>query len=197
MNKGGTRYGAGRPRSTACAEQSKRLDIHALHKGQHLNEGSSFTWRWSRDGESTGSIGVRVGAGYLRLDYTLTGPNGNQKDASQTIPIALTFCHYGGTRPWFTCPACHARAGVLYLRWGRFACRSCQKVAYASQSEDFLDRTWRKQCKFETRLAPHWQRPKGMRKRTYENLLAGVLECVEQRENALAAYVARALPPVN
>jgi hypothetical protein len=128
----------------------------------------------------------------LALRYTVT-ENGNRRDVSQTVNLPRTDCPYGGTRPWFACPCCSRRVALMYLRWGRFACRKCQLVAHASQSEDFLDRLWRKQSKIEARLAEHWRRPKGMRRRTYEPLFEQLLLCEELREQAFEALTVRLL----
>jgi hypothetical protein len=101
--------------------------------------------------------------------------------------VAWTYkpCNFGGARPWFQCPRCARQVAQLYMRAGRFACRHCQRVAYSSQAEDVLDRTWRKQQRLEAKLGEYWRRPKGMRLRTYERLIDGVADCDERREAAL------------
>jgi hypothetical protein len=157
-----------------------------------LRDGNSFTWNWNRGGEPTGSIGVRVfGADSLRLQYSIVGNDDKRRDASQTIRIAQTPCNYGKTRPWFVCPICDRRAGLLYMRAGRFACRRCQRVSYVSQSCDALDRMWRKQAKIETRLGDNWTRPKGMRRRTYDGLVDALVDCEDRRNEAFCAMAVR------
>ena len=193
MSKGGMRYGAGRPSYKAKAEQLLRVDIGRWHRGDYLRAGCSFTWSWHRGDEPTGNIGVLVhGADLLALQY-MVGSDDQRRDGSQTIRLAHTPCNYGKSRPWFVCPVCQRRVGVLYMRAGRFACRHCQRVAYTSQSCDMLDRMWRKQSKIETRLDPHWQRPIGMRLKTYDRLMQVVLACEERREDAFASFAARLL----
>ena len=193
MGTGGMRYGAGRPSYKVKAEQLQRVDIGRWHRGGYLRAGCSFTWSWHRGDEPTGSIGVVVhGAESLALQYVV-GNDDQRRDGSQTIHLTLTACNYGSSRPWFVCPVCQRRAGVLYMRAGRFACRYCQRVAYTSQSSDLLDRMWRKQSKIEERLAAHWQRPKGMRLKTYDRLMQVLLICEERRENAFLGYAARLL----
>lgn len=157
----------------------------------YLRPGMSFSWAWNRGGEPTGSIGVWIkGAESLMLQY-MAGSEGERRDASQTIRLAHTPCHYGSTRPWFVCPLCQRRAGLLYLRWGRFACRKCQRVAYTSQSCDLMDRMWRKQAKIEARLGENWQRPKGMRQRTHEALIEAISQCEERRDEACAILLTK------
>ena len=87
------------------------------------------------------------------------------------VAIARTACPYAGTRPRFNCRRCARRVAVLYLCRGYFACRHCQRVAYSSQSDDALDRMWRRQSKIEARLGENWQRPKGTRQHTCERLV--------------------------
>ena len=187
MGTGGMRYGAGRPSYKVKAEQLQRVDIGRWHSGGYLRTGCSFTWSWHRGDEPTGSIGVLVrGADSLALQYMM-GNDDQRRDRSQTIQLTHTACNYGNSRPWFACPVCQRRAGVLYMRGSRFACRHCQRVAYTSQSSDLLDRMWRKQSKIEARLDAHWQRPKGMRSKTYDRLIERLLTCEDRRERAFIA----------
>ena len=195
MGSGGSRFGAGRPAYRAKAEQLQRVEIGRWHRGGYLREGASFTWSWNRGGEPTGSIGVRVfGPDSLVLQYRV-GSGDEWRDSSQAIRIDRTPCNYGKTRPWFGCPVCQRRAGVLYLRAGRFACRQCQRVSYTSQSFDAIDRLWRKQSKLEARLGDNWTRPKGMRHSTHERLIDALADCEERRDAACAGLVARLFGP--
>ena len=186
MAKGGARYGAGRPAYRVKAEQVMRVDIRIWHKRGLLWDGGRNTWSWSRGDERAGSITFSVSEQSVRLTYAVNG-----LDASQTIPRTSTPCHYGGARPWFLCPLCQRRTALLYMRAGRFACRHCQRVAYSSQSEDVVGRTWIKQRKQEARLGDDWQRPKGMRHSTYERLLDRLQDCEERREMAFCERVGR------
>lgn len=191
MGRGGSRWGAGRPGYRVKAEQLQRIEIGRWHRGGYLRQGTSFSWSWNCGGEPTGSRGVRIfGADSLRLEYTVT-TNDDPRDGSQTIRLARTECHYGGGRPWFVCPVCQRRAGLLFLRAGRLACRHCQRVAYTSQSSDALDRTWLEQSKIEARLDKHWQRPSGMRYRTYERLIDVLEDCEYRRNLAFCNLAAR------
>jgi hypothetical protein len=185
------RYGAGRPAYRAKAENLQRVDVGIWHRAGYLRGERSFSWRWNCGGEPAGSIGVRVhGGDALTLQY-MVGDGDARRDGSQTVRIEHTSCGFGGLRPWFACPVCRRRAGVLFMRWGRFACRRCQRVAYAIQSCDPVDALWRKQAKIERRLDEHWRRPKGMRHRTYDRLIATLIDCEERRDVALAGMLAR------
>ena len=192
MSRGGMRWGAGRPGYRAKAEQLQRVEIGRWQREGRLRAESVFTWSWSCGSEPAGSIGVRVyGPHSLALVYTVAQHDGQRLDGSQRIALDATECNYGGSRPWFVCPVCHSRAGVLYLRAARFACRACQRVAYTSQSCDWLDRVWRRQAKAESRLGESCCRPKGMRRHTYERLIDQIGECRERREVGVAEFIVR------
>ena len=196
MGTGGMRLGAGRRGYRAKAEHLPRVDIRVWRRLGYLRAGGRFTWDWNRGGKPSGSVGVLVhDPDSLALQYVVN-TDGQQCDASQTIRLEHVQCPYGGTRPWFRCPRCYRRAGLLYLRWTRFACRTCQRVAHASQSCDLLDRSWRKQVKIEARLGAHWKRPKGMRQRTYERLKGALIACEKRRNDVFALWAQRRLPGV-
>lgn len=187
MARGGWRYGAGRPGWHILAEQCLQIDVRELARREML-AGGSFTWRWTntRTGELVGAISITTWPGEARLHYLHDG-----QPVSDRVEIAPSACHYGGTRPWFLCPRCSRRVAVLFLRSGRFKCRHCSQVAYASQSEDVIGRAWRRQAKLEARLGANWQRPKGMHHETRDKLVTAILACEELREFELAAFIER------
>ena len=156
MAKGGARWGAGRPGYRVKGEHLMRLDIRAIHRRGLLWVGGTNTWSWSRGGEHVGSVRFTVEIDSIRLAYSVSG-----QDASQCIATNTTPCAYGGSRTWFSCPACCRRAALLYLRSGRFACRSCQGVSYASQSGSESDRVHARYHKLHAIIEngkPKWQR---------------------------------------
>lgn len=188
MARGGMRWGAGRPGWHVKAEHCRRLDVRRWHRDDLLRPGISTSWIWtdSETGERLASIGFSVAEHHLTLDYRI-----NDVPVRQEVRLERTACHYGGLRPWFRCPKCARKVALLYLRSNGAFCRHCQRVAYASQSDDLCARTWRKQAKLEAQLGPYWQRPKGMHDRTRERLLQGTFACEAVREDALAAYLSR------
>ena len=187
MGRGGSRYGAGRPGWHVKAEHCLRLDVRKLARHKVL-AGGMFSWRWtnSHTGEESGSITIYSRPDGLRLSFTQNG-----KPCDHEVGIVRTACNYGGTRPWLLCPPCGARVAVLYLRSGRFICRHCAKVVYASQSEDVFGRGWRIQAKLEARLDKYWQRPKGMHHATRNKLVAAIQACEELRDRALVHFAQR------
>ena len=187
MAKGGSRFGAGRPSWHVKAEQCRSIDVRRFNRDDMLKPGSwTWSWRDSETGKVLASIGVVGGHDRITLEYSV-----GDVPITEHINITRTACAFGGSRPWFNCPKCWGQVAVLYLRQSRFACRKCQRLVYASQSEDALDRTWRKQQKLEARLGPNWRKPKGMHHKTRKAILAKVWECEEVREDALAAFCAR------
>lgn len=193
MAKGGARFGAGRPAYKIKAEQVQRIDVRVWQRRKLLDHEGTFSWSWNRGGEPTGSIGVVVSVGIaVELRYTVSSGS-NAQPINERVFLAHTPCQFGGSRTWFVCPLCQHRREVLYLRSGRFACRHCQRVAYSSQSEDVIARMWRKQGRIENRLGEDWERPKGMRHRTYEHLLECLQSCEEVKELACSVFLSRFL----
>jgi hypothetical protein len=191
MGQGGARFGAGRPAYRVKGEQLQRVDVRIWARQGYLSRARAFSWTWNRGGEATGSIGVTVvPQSAVNLAYTVTNHNITQQ-INDRIALIYKPCNFGGARPWFQCPRCARQVAQLYMRAGRFACRHCQRVAYSSQAEDVLDRTWRKQQRLEAKLGENWRRPKGMRQRTYERLVNGVTDCEERREQAFCMAAQR------
>lgn len=66
--------------------------------------------------------------------------------ARQRIGLQFTRQHGGGRRVWLVCPDCNGRCTVLWRpRRGpseRFACRTCHRLCYNSQTMSIEDR-WR------------------------------------------------------
>lgn len=188
MSRGGSRFGAGRPGWHVKAEHCRSIDARRWAREGILQAGRSGGWAWTDPdtGKQSASIGYAVAGNVLTLSYRM-----NDTPMDQRVPILSTGCNYGGRRFWFGCPWCGKRVAFLYLRSRGFACRKCNRIAYASQSEDELGRTWRKQSKIERRLGDNWQRPKGMHRTTRDRLVSVIIECEERREEGLAAFMQR------
>jgi hypothetical protein len=182
MIKGGSRYGAGRPGWHVKAERCRSLDVREWQRTGGLYPGNYGT-RYFEDRTCTRYC-VEVDA--VTLNHDLTG-----RAMEQRVPLTRTPCHYGGERPWFACPRCSRRAAILFLGAGGFGCRLCSNVAYASQSEDKMDRAWRKQRKIECLLGIGHTRPEGMQFRTYSRLKGQLARCETRRLEVLAGFVDR------
>lgn len=170
--RGGNRYGAGRPGWRRKCEHMLRLDLRQLRKRGRVAAGQSYGWYWFRDEERIASISVRTAPDALLLDYRWT-PNSHEPiPITCRVQLTQTPCTLGGCRSWFVCPDCGRLCLVLFgvSRRGNFACRVCQRLAYASEAESAIDRCWRAQRKLESKLAEDGDRPKGMRRRTYDRI---------------------------
>ena len=192
MGRGGMRWGAGRPAWHVKAEHCRRIEAWRWAREGLFNAGRAGVWAWTDadTGQVTARIGYSGSGGAISLNFTV-----NDEPVRQYIRELRTPCHFGGWRSWFACPRCSRRVGVLYLRGGAgFVCRQCGRVAYCSQSDDELGRTWRKQRKAEAKLGPGWTRPKGMHQTTRDKLVAIILACEQRRDDALADYMSRHLP---
>ena len=93
----------------------------------------------------------------------------------------------GGKRPWFRCPSCGRRCGVLYSLGSRIICRKCGGLSYESQYEPKYFGALRKALKIRGRLGgsanmtePFPSRPRYMHRRTYECLRRRYEAAVEQ-----------------
>lgn len=190
MGTGGMRYGAGRPAMHVKAEHCRRIDVRRWSREGLLAAGRAGIWQWTcgETGNRLASIGYRSHGGTVVLNYSVDG-----EAREQSIGLGRSPCNFGGTRPWFRCPIRGERVAVLYLRAGRFACRHCQRIVYASQSDDACARTWRTQAKLEAKLGQNWQRPKGLHLATYERLVSRLWACEERRDAALSLFLARML----
>jgi hypothetical protein len=191
MGRGGMRDNAGRPGWHVKAEHCRRIDARRWQREGILAGVVVGTWAWTDadTGKQLAAIGYCSERDAVVLNYSL-----NDKPVQQRLPILRTPCHFGGLRPWFGCPGCARRVAVLFLRSKGFLCRHCNGVAYASQSDDVLSRAWRRQRKFESRLANNDERVKGMHLATHIKLMASIIDCAERRNAALAATVARLFP---
>ena len=166
--KGGGRYGAGRP---------------ALHDKTTAYPSICVS-------DLKGCLSTPGEALYAALTYAWQG-----EQAILRIPLTRTTCHYGGHRYWFFCPQCGVRVAVIYLTDSP-GCRWCLRLRYPSQSENDIQRSWRRQSKIERRLAAgigdgNCGRPKGMHWETFERLLRECCRLQKQRDTACLAFLER------
>ena len=194
----GRHAGGGR----ATCEGCKSLDIRRLHQEKLLRPGQACSWSWSRDGQLTGSIDIKIRFGEITLRYRTRRHDGVWQDISETLPITWTPCALGGQRPWFICPVyargryCGRRVALLYAAGDLFACRHCYGLAYASQSQSPRDRHLSQAQKVRRALGgsasicdPFPNKPPRMHWRTYHRLHARA-NSHEQRSLALIGGMA-------
>ncbi len=183
--------GSGRPSGSGRSpvEACRSLDVNKLERAGNLRPGRSGGWQWTEDGQQVASIYLRAEDGHIRLQYRIRIRGNDWEDIDEPVLIVRVPCRLGGSRPYFICPGvvndvrCRRRAVKLHGAGRYFLCRKCYRLAYASQSEDVLDRTRRRANKIRRRLGgePGWlsrfpDKPKGMWNRTYERLRDAVID---------------------
>ena len=166
------RHGAKR-----IVETSNVIDIRHLHRDGLLEPGNFLRLVWSRRGQPVGHISVHVEHHRIRLMYRLEKGEDGWQAFDQTVNITRTPCHYGGSRPWFFCPACYRRVAVICGVGTYFLCRHCHNLAYQSQNSDKADRLIEKTRKIRRRLGaderlgePVVFKPKNMHQKTFDRL---------------------------
>ena len=175
-------FGSGRQGGGRCTDDLRPLDVRKINRARLLTPGRWFNWQWTCNGEPTGTIGMRVEADRVVLDYRNQSPHNNGGEwepMNYAVRLDWTSCGFGGRRVWWRCPAvgCGRRVAVLF--GGRvFACRKCNGlVAYRCQREADDDRSTRRANKLRDRLG--WvpgilhgpgSKPKGMHWCTFERL---------------------------
>ena len=129
---GSGRYGYS---SSPTCEGAHGIDLAWLRRRGMLKTGNRTTLTWSSGGQPTGSIGVLVQADGLRLMYALTTHDGAKIRVNELVPFVHTATQFGGRRRWLMCIGCGRGCRKIY--GGRyFRCRKCQRLRYASQSEN-------------------------------------------------------------
>ena len=172
-------------------DQLQSLDVRQLQREGALEVGKHTVWTWRLAGVETLSIRLFAQGHQVLLRH---GARVGGKDQTVEYPVWIekTPCHFGGTTNWFRCPVrgCGRRVAILY-RANFFACRRCQGLAYASQSERREERLDRRADKIRERLGwdrDHRRKPRGMRWRTFERLTS---EYQALREASLTGMVVR------
>jgi hypothetical protein len=174
-------YGSGgwsRWGSKSTTESQHRIDIRWLKKQGYLQPGKFGLLSWSRRNKETGSIGFRMEADRMVLNYRHRPHNGEWEKVEQTVSFDRTPCNYGGHRTWFLCPRCWKRVAVLYGSGKYFFCRHCCDLIYSSQQESRPYRLLRKARKIRERMGGSANlsdsfpdKPKNMHWKTYWRLL--------------------------
>jgi hypothetical protein len=172
----GNRWRLGAKRTT---DEHHALDVRKLARAGALRPGYCVNWALSPGGKSSPRVQMLVAQSGLVLRYKHSTSVGEWKRAEYPVRITRTRCNFGGSRPWFLCPArgCGQRVAILYGDDDVFKCRSCHKLAYASSREDLGSRAERRAQRIQRRLG--WEpgflsgpgdKPKWMRWRTYARL---------------------------
>lgn len=145
----------GRQKEKSTVEHYRDLTIGALNRSGALTTGRSSVHTWWRGRKLVGSIGVfSLSRDLVCLNYQSQYRGGEVIQQDYNLAITWTPCHMGGERPWFSCPDCRRRAGNLYLlpATGRFTCRLCARLNYASQQQSRVETLIERAHKLRARL---------------------------------------------
>lgn len=156
-NSNSGRYG-GKVKCENCLS----LDVRHFGRKGWLKSGTQLNLTWSNGS----SIAMHIYEQRIELRYAIKG------GATLTYPInlATSDCNYGGKRTWFLCPRCYGSKAKLFLRNGRFACRTCQRLRYHSQALEPMGRNQWAYSRVQKKLTDGDCKPKGMHWRTFERL---------------------------
>ena len=122
-------------------DEVNNVSITDLRKWGYLNEGSlkSGTVTWSRFGEVTSSIGIKVdyiGVPFLELDYKWCDKEINYRVYLVSVPSNLG----KGEVLYFYCPFANKRCRKLYFSSGYFMHREATGLMYEQQARSKSDR---------------------------------------------------------
>jgi len=111
--------------------QYHALDIKELARGGWLYPFSKYDWVWRTDkGAHQTTVTIMVLSDALQLIFPMYGVD----RVHQGVRLTYSLGPRGGRRPWFICPTCPRRVGLLYHAEGLpFRCRICCQLAYPSQ----------------------------------------------------------------
>jgi len=137
-------FGSGWHRGRRLAvEDGIVLDIAAIARHGHFENGKYGTWTWRQFGEVIFEVGFIVD---LRNEdvaalHVITKRRGATQ--RQTIPLAATTPNFGGRRWWMRCPETGKRARCLYLTPGRTEFASRQALGLGYRSSQTCSKSWR------------------------------------------------------
>ena len=189
-------YGSGRrPVAMPTTDGVTALDVRLLARSGRLAPGA-HAFRWpSVWGDAGIAFTVDDDGDGLTLDYRIRDSLWDDpRPVRQAVRLERTPCRFGGERPWFRCPRCDRRVALLSLWGDAFRCRACHGLAYGNTREAGWERARRRSAKVRARLGDNegrwwlWlPKPKGMRWRTYERLVAELRAAEAATEAGLAA----------
>jgi hypothetical protein len=110
----------------ALVTQYHALNMAELIRGQWLDPFSKYDWVWRTDkGAHQTTVSITVLTDALQLVVPMYGLAG----VLQRVQLTYSLGPQGGKRPWFVCPTCRQRVGVLYHGNDLpFRCRTCCKL---------------------------------------------------------------------
>jgi hypothetical protein len=176
------------------------IDVNRLNRRGCLCTSSQSSITWTCRGVETAQIQLVAKSDRIHISNHSYAGGRWWQNTNQVVGIEHTFCHLGGSRPYFVCPgevngvACARRVTKLYGAGRYFLCRHCHNLGYACQREQMWDRKARRAGKIRRRLGGEAgiycsfpEKPKGMWWRTYERLARQADEAASDAEQAILA----------
>ncbi|WP_295406247.1 hypothetical protein [uncultured Thiocystis sp.] len=175
---GGMGSGEYQSRRKGTTTRWRSLDIRQLARQGLLHPGAWTTWSWSLGSRSDGSVRFCAIDTTLEVDYRRPADDHAWHTQRETLDIARTACHLGGTRPWLHCPVCWRRCAILYLTEHGLLCRTCGELNDPSTRQNKVTRAMTRVLAIRQRLGwggtwmdGHGGKPEGMRWREYFKLV--------------------------
>ena len=192
-----------RSRKRVCLQQCPSLNLNWLVRNGFIRRagftpGQSITWQMPGYGA--------VASGFISAD--MTDPSTGwlkiwMDEFSQEIALASQPRHFGGGQWYFVCPLTGRKVSVVWKPRGatQFASRSAwpNQVAYLTQFGSWIDRAHLGKAKIKARLLgdsdpEEWDlppRPRGMRVKTYDRLVAQFDADQSKLDGGLAALTTK------
>lgn len=151
---GGSSSGRYRTRNRGAIEGTLRLDMTQLRRLGFLRPGAVTTGQvhWKRGSDRSWSIALKVDLSCLDDAHAILTYAVDGDPKVQRVQMFAEPCRFGGHRFYWFCPVVTwRRCTVLAYGGGRFASRQAQRLTYASQTADVLDRLRRARDKAEAR----------------------------------------------
>ena len=190
---GGHSSGRYRTRNRGTVEEALRLDMTQLRRLGFLRPGAVTTGQvhWTRGSDRSWSIALTVDLSSLDDAHAILTYAVDGDPKVQRVQIVAEPCRFGGHRFYWFCPVMAWRpCTVLAYGGGRFASRQAQRLTYASQSADALDRLRRARDKAEARVfgKDGHPRPRGANR---ERLVQRWIELETAWENLFGTTIIR------
>lgn len=197
---------SGRHGARAAIDSGLVLDINRLRRdGLLRSHRGSLNWTETENGRRIASIGFDVliedeAYGWIRLHYITTAWDGQKRASDYRVHLTSTAQPFGGRRWWFICPRTGDRVVKLYKPAGTsiFLSREAHGRGYRSQRRSAYDQAINQAFKLRRQLGDHgaiddpvWQKPKWMRRQTFDRKVARI-DRVEAKVNSrLAGFLAK------
>jgi hypothetical protein len=105
--------------------------VRNLQPDDFLYITSNGSIKWTSSGLSECTLEHTYKDSTFGISYAVKTPQAASETVSEHIFIDRTTCKYGGTRTWFSCPACNTRKAILYCVSKRFLCHQCYGLNYS------------------------------------------------------------------